>query len=424
MYLLVGLALWGCQAVSVPDATDVLTTESVVFELAPGIDASGAIAQWNFIGRNGRIPADVRRQGRRVVVRPATAVDYGLTHEVWLKGLRNEDGSAAEDRSIRFTTLTNPVVEEFQYAAGAAAGVGRRCEVDDALRITECVVYGPGLGEDGRPGTFDDAPIEIRTYEYDEAGRLITERVQEIVEGGYGYGDRRIEYSYDNPREYADTAVYFPGPDSDILLEGTISTFNDAGFRIGLWTYEGSPERIISGERYLVSDQGDELGQVVVVSPGPDREWGTEDDVDGFGLLIEADAAGRRVWESVVLPGDDLQVNTADDIPLSERRYGYDRRGAAVEYVEINQVGELDVTGRREYDGRRRVTRVMEIGGDPAQGATFDAPWLRFYGTTEYDDAGRRTRERRVVGPGPDGAWFSDDDTVLVERIFGGVAAP
>lgn len=396
-------------------AIEVPVTAPVVFELADSVDASQAVAQWNYLGRNGRMPARMTVDGSRVVVQPAEAVPWGVVQEVRLVGLRDPSGTQLPAEVRTFRTARNPLISEFSTAP-SSAGAGRRCEVDEQGQVTGCLEYAAGLGPDGLPGTADDPPVATIDHVYSE-GRLAwtdtrtnhnTVTVLERTVYTYGVRDvpRGTTWNLGPDDQF--------GTDDDGLVVEEELVYGPQAFvthRLA-WTAAGDLAR---GERWLVSDRGDDLGRLQITGWGPDRTYGTADDCVADGWVGIVDARGQLVREQYTDPGPDCVVLTEDDEVLAERWYTHDDRGARSAFVQVDPAGAITHTWVYAWDRHGHPTRETLYEGHPdlTPGDPLVALWI----DTELD-AGRRTVERTYYGPGPDLTWFTADDVPSVERRY------
>lgn len=410
-------ALSACRPVATDGEVGVPVTAAVVVEFAPNTDSRAAHVRWNVLGRNGRIAVHEDWNNDRVRITPITAVPYGTEHEVVVDGLVDWlSGDPLPPIVKTFRTLRNPVVYDFDVGS-SQAGSGRRCDIDPVFRRpTACYLYGAGLGEDGLPGTDDD-PVRLR-YDYLYDGEWLVARTDTWMrDDGSAFDVDRTVFQ-EGPRGTPLASVTNAGGDDilntpdDRVDYTTEAVVGEHGFVTHLLTVN-SRGSVYGGVRYLLTDQGDLLGEFEIESEGSDREYGTEDDCVEPGWLGTVDASGRLVSEHFI--DETCDVFGKETTVLGTRYYLYDPRGALQEVVLI-QDDRITDTFTYDYTTRGLLRGVVAYDGDPGLWPDDRLPVDQRVDRTFA--AGLRESERTFGSPGPDGLWFTNDDLLTREIAF------
>lgn len=184
----------------------------------------------------------------------------------------------------------------------------------------------------------------------------------------------------------------------------------------------------VSVTRFGVDRSGLEVVQDRVDDPGPDGEWLTLDDGIGSYTAHHFEGLLRVQTVHVNAPGPDAAWHTADDPPVGRTRLAHNAQGflAGIRSDQPGTDGQLDTAD----DVPAAYSEILrdEAGRDVAQMVAYtpgpDNAWFTdddfsSGATIEHDSLGRRAR---VVGlePGPDGLLFTSDDvqTGRTQNLF------
>jgi hypothetical protein len=165
---------------------------------------------------------------------------------------------------------------------------------------------------------------------------------------------------------------------------------------------------------------------------GPDGEWFTKDDNVYEYYVLSYDNAGRLVKRAAFSEGPDDSLMTKDDLLKESLSFEYGVDGKISREVMYKAGGEVSYTGIYEYGAsghKSKVTKydpqnketgymtfVCDIHGHVIQDAEYKGPDIDKYHKFKYDNKHRagKVMEFKGVdgGKGPDGIWLTADDVV------------
>jgi hypothetical protein len=399
--------------------TGVAPNATIVLELDRPVDPATVdgftVALWDLEFRDARVPTRITLDGshRRITIDPKIALKG--RHRLQIDGIRSHHGAAFREQ-IEFTALHNEPLVERSFPVDDAyviettldhegrPAVRRFATADGEQRTTfsyqprsvESIAFG-APGADGVWGTADDVFDSSERIERDEHGfpslwihRDATGIVEVLRSSQVGAELVRDE-------QYAG-----PGPDGEWLSED-----DELGYYFATERGERQAERttyyVSAGTDGTWHTPDDVASWVAVPMPngdccandwsGNDLLWGTVDDRElGIRSLRKTSDDNFELIE-IVKKGPDRAWGTEDDVPTGGgRRYRYEHG------VQTLEEG------------------ITAPGPDGVIGSADDE--IGWYYLTEVTRTGAKRREILVMDPGPDAQWYSADDVLYSETLF------